>query len=112
MGAGVLAGLILNLTAHGRATLPGTIRYRQFDRHVGLALGRGWLQRFYRPARHGRKVAYLTMASFGFLAIALGTLLPFTRAQRACHGIRKIGGRRGGRVAGRASGGPGREATP
>ena len=29
----------------------------------------------YKPARHGRKVAYLTVASFGFLMLALGTLL-------------------------------------
>ncbi len=30
---------------------------------------------FYRPARHGRKVAYMTVSSFVFLAFALGVFL-------------------------------------
>ncbi|RMG04218.1 MAG: hypothetical protein D6741_01305, partial [Planctomycetota bacterium] len=30
---------------------------------------------FYRPAREGRKVAYLTLVSFVFLVLALGTVL-------------------------------------
>lgn len=33
------------------------------------------VNRFYRPAQTGRKVAYLTLVSFVFLAVALGLAL-------------------------------------
>jgi hypothetical protein len=48
----------------------------------------------YKPARHGRKVAYLTVASFGFLMLALGTLLLFNTehgGQKAPHAERSNG---------------------
>ena len=43
--------------------------------------------RLYKPARHGRKVAYLTVASFGFLVSALGD------AAAGRHGTRRPAGR-------------------
>ena len=39
-----------------------------------LAAAAGF-ESFYKPARQGRKVAYLTLASFIFLALALGLVL-------------------------------------
>jgi len=75
VGIGFLAGIILNLIG-GRTQLPWT------DPVVwssGLMLA--WLvaaalfNAFYKPARHGRKVAYLTIVSFIFLVISLGMLL-------------------------------------
>jgi ABC-type uncharacterized transport system permease subunit len=48
---------------------------------LGLALMLLWLliasgfNLFYRAARHGRKVAYLTMATFIFLLITMGVML-------------------------------------
>jgi hypothetical protein len=43
---------------------------------------------FYKPARQGRKVAYLTVVSFVFLAIALGVLLLVhnEHGQKPAHG--------------------------
>ncbi len=52
----------------------------------------------YRPARHGRKVAYLTIASFGFLALALATLLLVDTG----HGGRASGGHAAQAAGGRA----------
>ena len=75
VGVGFLAGIILNLIG-GKTQLPWT------DPVVwssGLMLG--WLvaaalfNALYKPARHGRKVAYLTVANFVFLVISLGMLL-------------------------------------
>ena len=73
---GLLAGMLLNLVSGDEATLPWT------DPVVwpsGLLLI--WLlaaltfNAFYKPARQGRKVAYLTFASFVFLGIVLVILL-------------------------------------
>jgi ABC-type transport system involved in cytochrome c biogenesis permease subunit len=73
-GIGTLSGLVLNLVNH---------RYQQDqlpwnDPIVWQSTGMfAWLliaalfNVFYRPARQGRKVAYLTVASFVFLAIFL-----------------------------------------
>jgi ABC-type transport system involved in cytochrome c biogenesis permease subunit len=73
---GFLAGVVLNLAARGHGEISWS------DPVISSsALMLAWLiaaalfNVFYKPARHGRKVAYLTVASFGFLAIALGTLL-------------------------------------
>jgi ABC-type uncharacterized transport system permease subunit len=73
---GFLAGVVLNVAARGDRELSWS------DPVISSsALMLAWLvaaalfEGFYKPARHGRKVAYLTVASFGFLLLALGTLL-------------------------------------
>jgi hypothetical protein len=72
VGVGFLAGMILNTIG----AAPGAIPWS--DPVIWTsALMFGWLltaaifNAVYRPARRGRKVAYLTVASFGFLAVAL-----------------------------------------
>lgn len=73
MTGGFLSGVILNQINDSLSWSDPAI--------LGLALMLIWLfaatifNYAYRPARRGRKVAYLTVAGFGFLAIALGTLL-------------------------------------
>ncbi len=76
LGVGILSGLVLNqINAHNES-----LRLRWND-PVVLST---WLMFFwllaavvlgglYRPARQGRRVAYLTLASFVFLAIMLAT---------------------------------------
>jgi len=75
VSVGFAAGIVLNRVG-GRTLMPWT------DPVVwssGLMLA--WLLAaaafnvVYRPARHGRKVAYLTVASFGFLLLSLAVLL-------------------------------------
>jgi ABC-type uncharacterized transport system permease subunit len=73
---GFLAGVVLNVAARGERELSWS------DPVISSsALMLAWLVAaaafggLYKPARHGRKVAYLTVASFGFLLLALGTLL-------------------------------------
>jgi len=73
---GFLAGVVLNVAARGNRELSWS------DPVISSsALMLAWLaaaalfEGLYKPARHGRKVAYLTVASFGFLLLALGTLL-------------------------------------
>lgn len=74
LGTGILAGVILNLTNTRNAAVP-----LAWNDPVVVAT---WLMFFwllaaaivgaaYRPARQGRKVAYLTIASFVFLLIVL-----------------------------------------
>jgi ABC-type uncharacterized transport system permease subunit len=79
VAVGFVAGIILNMLARA-----GTGQLRWTDPVVlssGLMLA--WLvaasifSALYRPARAGRKVAYLTVASFFFLVLALGSLLVF-----------------------------------
>ena len=75
LGAGVVSGIVLNVINYrGRAE-----RLSWSDPVVlGTVLMFAWLlvaavtSALYRPARQGRKVAYLTVLSFVFLAIALG----------------------------------------
>ena len=81
IGVGFASGIVLNLVLHERSIdeVPWTdpIIWR-------TALMFAWLlvaavfSAIYRPARSGRKVAYLTVASFAFLAVSLGLglLLP------------------------------------
>jgi ABC-type uncharacterized transport system permease subunit len=85
MGAGLASGILLNVGRRDPA-LPWN------DPLVLATLGMfAWLLAastlgtVYRPARRGRKVAYLTLASFVFLAIALGMGL-FLRTE---HGRRR-----------------------
>ena len=73
-----------NCAQHGAAPAPhrrialDRSDYLAHRADVRLAAGGGIVQRLYRPARSGRKVAYLTVASFAFLAVSLGlgVLLP------------------------------------
>jgi ABC-type transport system involved in cytochrome c biogenesis permease subunit len=105
-GLGIVAGIVLNLINWDRSVsfLPWT------DPVVVSTLSMfGWLLvtsgigGVYRPAREGRKVAYLTLASFVFLVIALSSVL--------CHGTQHGGVRTQGatssarRCEGAASGG-------
>ncbi len=81
VGVGFGSGIVLNMVLHQRRTdeLPWSdpIIWR-------TAVMFGWLlvavlfSALYRPARSGRKVAYLTVASFAFLTVSLGlgALLP------------------------------------
>ena len=75
---GFLSGIVLNLTkrTHGEASVPWTDPVV-----VSSALLVGWMviawlfSVLYKPAQQGRKVAYLTIASFVFLLIALIAIL-------------------------------------
>jgi ABC-type transport system involved in cytochrome c biogenesis permease subunit len=73
IGAGLASGIMLNLVKHELPWDDPTIW-----RSMGLF---GWLlaaalfNALYRPAQRGRKVAYLTVASFMFLAIFLAAQL-------------------------------------
>jgi len=78
ISGGFISGIILNQIKHFRQqdALP-------WNDPVVLSLGvmLAWLlaaslfSLVYRPARQGRKVAYLTVASIGFLILAIGTLI-------------------------------------
>lgn len=75
MGIGVLSGLVLNLINHAdRVPWHDPVVVSSMVLFVWLIIAAlsGF---FYRPVRQGRKVAYLTLASFVFLVIALGTVL-------------------------------------
>jgi ABC-type uncharacterized transport system permease subunit len=77
IGIGFLAGIILNLVGRGDGeAVPWS------DPVIwSSALMLGWLVTaavfnvFYRPSRRGRKVAYLTVVSFGFLVLSLSMFL-------------------------------------
>ena len=78
LGVGIVSGMILNLINNGSrgGHLP-------WDDPVALSTGMmfGWLVvcvgigAFYKPAREGRKVAFLTTFSLVFLVIVLGAFL-------------------------------------
>jgi hypothetical protein len=78
VGVGFIAGVVLNVIKNQR-----TDDYVPWTDPVVLAsaLMLGWLVAAavfnwtYPAARHGRKVAYLTVASLLFLAVVLGTFL-------------------------------------
>ena len=81
LGLGFVSGIVLNLI-HDRLhveELPWTdpIIWSSGLLLAWLVAATGFAQ-FYRPARAGRKVAYLTVASFVFLVLSLGSqwLLP------------------------------------
>lgn len=78
LAAGILSGMVLNLSNYG----PESERLPWYDPVVlSTLLAFGWLALcagmgvFYRPAREGRKVAFLTIVSFLFLVIALAAVL-------------------------------------
>ena len=74
VAAGFLSGVILNAVNHRQQ-----LDYVPWSDPIVWRLGgmMAWLvvaavfSRFYRPANQGRKVAYLTVASFVFLAVTL-----------------------------------------
>jgi len=78
LAVGLLTGIVLNIIQHAQAEV--TVAWSEptvwssglLLLWLVVALLFNWL---YKPARRGRKVAYLTMASFGFLAIVLGLVL-------------------------------------
>jgi ABC-type transport system involved in cytochrome c biogenesis permease subunit len=78
LASGVLAGVVLNLIhgQQGEAALPwkdpGVVTSSLLLLWVVVA---GVFNVVYRPARQGRKIAYLTLANFGFLVLVLGLLL-------------------------------------
>jgi ABC-type uncharacterized transport system permease subunit len=75
VGAGVLSGVVLNLVLHRRQIdeVPWSdpIIWRSAAM-FGWLLSAAIFSAVYRPARGGRKVAYLTVASFVFLAASVG----------------------------------------
>ena len=97
IGLGFLAGIVLNIISRRRgAWVPWT------DPVVwSSAAMLAWLlaaavfNMLYRPARKGRKVAYLTVVSFLFLVLALGVLLLVNTqhpGQRAVSGHARLPG--------------------
>ncbi len=78
LGIGVLSGMNLNLINYRRheAALPWTdplvlatlVMFLWLFAHVQIVT-------FYRPARVGRKVAYITLVSFVFLVVAFSAML-------------------------------------
>ncbi len=76
IGLGFLSGIILNQVGRGGAAVPWS------DPVIwSSALMFAWLataaifNMFYQPSRRGRKVAYLTLVSFGFLVLSLAMFL-------------------------------------
>ena len=77
IAVGFVAGIILRLVAEPRgARLPWSdpVVWSSGIMLCWLIAAAGF-NLIYRPARQGRKVAYLTVASFGFLAFALAIFL-------------------------------------
>lgn len=71
---GTVAGTIMSLNAEG--SVAWTSRGIVFPVILLLwLLAATAIEFFYRPARQGRKVAYLTLASFGFLVLAMAGVI-------------------------------------
>lgn len=87
VAAGVFAGIVLNLLRPGVPWNDGVV-----VTSGGLL---AWLfaatlfELLYKPAQQGRKVAYLTVASFAFLAAVLGMVL-FSGSQHASAGSSRL----------------------
>lgn len=78
LALGLLTGVVLNVIQHAfdEASVAWTEPAVWSSGLLFLwLLGAMLFNWLYKPARQGRKVAYLTMASFGFLAIVLGLVL-------------------------------------
>jgi hypothetical protein len=73
---GLLSGVLLNLRRGGEAGLLWTdpVVWPSGILLVWLVTALGFTG-FYKPARQGHKVTYLTFASFVFLAFVLGMIL-------------------------------------
>jgi ABC-type uncharacterized transport system permease subunit len=77
IGVGFTAGVILNVLdrgAGGRLAWSDPVIWSSAVLFAWLATA-AIFNAVYRPARRGRKVAYLTVASFGFLVVALAMFL-------------------------------------
>jgi hypothetical protein len=77
IGVGFVAGVILNMIERGGdRELPWSDPVIWSSALMFLwLLAAAVFNAVYRPARRGRKVAYLTIVSFVFLVVALGVLL-------------------------------------
>lgn len=79
LAAGVLSGVILNVAIRVGRGASGLGWNDPVVWTSGLLFGwlmAAWLfSALYRPARRGRKVAYLTFATFGFLVLTLAVVL-------------------------------------
>jgi ABC-type uncharacterized transport system permease subunit len=95
LAAGLLSGVVLNLA---RRSKPG----QGIEWTDPVVLSSGvlflWLlvitvfEAFYRPARQGKKVAYITLANFVFLLLALGFVLSGEHATGGVSGdVSRIG---------------------
>lgn len=74
VAVGTLAGVVMNLNASG--SVAWTSRGIVLPLVLFLWLVAATTIEFlYRPARQGRKIAYLTLASFGFLVLAMSGVL-------------------------------------
>ena len=85
---GIFMGLVLNLAIAQRneASLPWTDPTVVMSALLAAWLAAAWLfASLYRPVKHSRKVAYLTVASFVALAMTLAIALfgPSSHARRA-----------------------------
>jgi ABC-type uncharacterized transport system permease subunit len=95
LAGGFFTGLVLDRINHAqsRVTLPWSDPVVVSSTFLVLWMLVAWLfNSLYKPAQQGRKVAYLTVASFVFLVIALIAVLADTQ-----HGGRKDGNAEGGR---------------
>lgn len=75
LSLGLLTGVVMNVIAQAAAVAwsePTVVSSAVLLVWLIGALLLNWL---YKPARRGRKVAYLTMANFGFMAIVLSLVL-------------------------------------
>ena len=82
VGLGLLAGVIMNLNQSGKIawTEGGVILSLVLLVYLMSATA---VEFFYRPARQGRKIAYLTLASFGFLVLAMYGILASEHGRHA-----------------------------
>ncbi len=111
LAVGLISGVILNLLR--RSTSAGVSWTDPVVLSSGLLFT--WLacmtvfESIYKPARQGRKVAYLTMASFLFLLLALGLVLVGEHASTPPpeDGVSQPHLQTGSQVAGRPPAGPG-----
>lgn len=71
---GTVAGVVMNLNDQGTVAWTSRGIVLPFVLLIWLCVAT-CVEFVYRPARQGRKVAYLTLASFGFLILAMGGVL-------------------------------------
>ena len=102
VGLGLLAGVIMNLNQSGGIawTEGGVILSLVLLVYLMSATA---VEFFYRPARQGRKIAYLTLASFGFLVLAMYGILASEHGRHAAAAATDVAGAMSHRVAGHDS---------